>query len=57
MEAKHLIAMVAIIAIAVIETAALMTGTDGQYLSACVGVIAGIFGAVTGLIIKTKEAD
>ena len=57
MEAKHIIAIVAIISLAVMETAALMTGIDGQYLTAVVGVIAAIFGAVTGLIIKTKDTN
>jgi len=57
MEAKHLIAIVAIVTLGVIETAALITGVDGQYLTAVVGVIAAIFGAVTGLIIKTKDTN
>ena len=54
MEGKYVIGSVGIAGIAAMETAAIVTGVDGAYLSLCVAAVSGIVGAVLGVTIGTK---
>lgn len=55
MQEKYILASVAVGSIGAMETAAILTGVDGQYLSFCVGAIGAILGAVMGLSINIKQ--
>ena len=55
MQDKYILGTAGIIIIGMMETAAIITGTDGAYLSMCVGAIAGIIGAIAGVTINLKN--
>lgn len=55
MQDKYIIGTVGIAAIAAMETAAILMGIDGAYLTMCVGAIAGIIGTIAGLTINLKQ--
>lgn len=55
MQDKYIIGTVGIAMIGVMETAAILTGSDGAYLAMCVGAIAGIIGTIAGLTVNIKK--
>jgi len=56
MEGKYFIGGLGVVSIAAVEVAALLTHTDGQYLSIIVGAIATICAGLGGYsIAKTKQ--
>lgn len=56
MEGKYFIGGLGVISIAVIESCAILTGTDGAYLSVCVGAIASICAGLGGYGIGLSKA-
>jgi len=57
MDGKYLIGSVGIGAVTILETTAIIMGVDGAYLSACVGAICGIVGAIAGVTLQLKNTE
>lgn len=54
MQDKYALATAGIVVIGIMETAAIVTGVDGAYLTLCVGAIASIIGGVIGYSLPRK---
>lgn len=55
MQDRYILGTVGVVCITVMETAAILTGTDGAYLSLCIGGIGAIIGAVAGVSVNLKK--
>ncbi len=56
MQDKYILATTGILCIAIMETAAILTGVNGSLMSICVGAIAAIIGGVVGFSINLTKS-